>query len=140
VNEESIAEVQLIDLSNVCKEFYFIGKRIKQFTNHNGQRRQGCLETFHSFGKLLKFLVVFWQYMVIMDIVKEIVLPIKLNVKSERSNCRILKLFYWMSTSKSYSPSFHGIYKIVTFKHQIFFLLSFHLVKFFSPKSMEIRC
>jgi hypothetical protein len=42
----------------------------------------------------------------------------KLNVRNEGSDYRILKLSYWTSTLKTFNPSFHEIYKIITIKDQ----------------------
>jgi hypothetical protein len=44
----------------------------------------------------------------------------KLNVKNKGNNCRILKLSYWKLTSKTFNPSFFGIYNIIAFKDQSF--------------------
>jgi hypothetical protein len=49
-------------------------------------------------------------------------------MKTWRSSHRIFELPCWTSTSKNYNPSFHGIHKIITFKHQSFFLpMSLHM-------------
>jgi hypothetical protein len=50
-----------------------------------------------------------------------------------------LKLLCWRLTSKNYSSSFHGIYEIISFKYQRFFLEVFLTVNFFTPKLMKIR-
>jgi hypothetical protein len=42
----------------------------------------------------LKFLVVFGQYKVLLDIVVEAIFLQNLNVRNEVNNCRILKLPY----------------------------------------------
>jgi hypothetical protein len=55
------------------------------------------------------------------DIIEKSNFPKKLNAKIDRSNCKISKQPCWKSTSKNYSPSFHGIYKIVMFKDQRLF-------------------
>jgi hypothetical protein len=47
-----------------------------------------------------------------------------LNVKTKRSNCRILKLLCWTSTSKNYNPLFYGIYQIIMFRQFIFLVIS----------------
>jgi hypothetical protein len=65
--------------------------------------------------------VIFEQYQVVLDIVVETIFLQKLNVRNEGSNHRILKLPYWTSTLKNFSPSFHEIYKITTIKDQSFF-------------------
>jgi hypothetical protein len=96
-----------------------------------------CYSIYYTPLQRLKFLEVFRQNWVVLDIVGETIFPKKLNVKIKRSNCRTLKLFYWKPTSKSCSPSFNGIYKIGIFKHLIG---SLFLVKFFIPKFMKIRC
>jgi hypothetical protein len=56
-----------------------------------------------------------------LDIVVETIVHQKLNVINEGSNFRILKLAYWVLTSKKFSPSFHEIYEIITIKDQSFF-------------------
>jgi hypothetical protein len=54
---------------------------------------------------------------------------------------RILKLPYWTSISKSYNPSFHRIYVIITSKHHRFFgKRSFLTMKVFTPKFKKIKC
>jgi hypothetical protein len=65
--------------------------------------------------------VVFGQSKAVLDIVGKIFFTQKLNVINEVRNHRILKLPYFASTLKIYSPSFHEIYKIITIKDQRFF-------------------
>jgi hypothetical protein len=60
------------------------------------------------------------------------------SMRTWRSDHRISKLPCWTSISKTYSMSFHGIYKITTFKHQSFFGIIFTM-DFFAPKSLKIR-
>ena len=74
------------------------------------------------------------------NIVGETTFSRKLNIKNDVSNHRILKLPCWTSISKSYSPSFHGIYDIITIKNQSFLLGPFLIMKFFTPKLMKIEC
>jgi hypothetical protein len=52
------------------------------------------------------------------DIVGEIIFS---KSQSMRSNCKIFELSSWTLISKNYSLSFHGIHKIIKFKHQSFF-------------------
>jgi hypothetical protein len=54
-------------------------------------------------------------------------------------NYRIFEIPCWTSSSKIYSPSFHGIHKIVTFKHQSFFFLDMFYSERIPLKFMKIR-
>jgi hypothetical protein len=58
---------------------------------------------------------------VVLDIVGGPIFSKMLNIKTWGNNHSILKSLGWILTSKIYSPSFHGIYEITTFKHQSFF-------------------
>jgi hypothetical protein len=46
---------------------------------------------------------------------------LKIKCENKERNHKIWKLLCWTWTSKSYNSSFHGIYKIKTFKDQSFF-------------------
>ena len=103
--------------------------------------------TFNLFGnppfieKIFDLLMVFGQNYAVLDMVGETIFPKTLIVKTKESTLRILKIPYWTSTSKSYSPSLHEIYKIIAFKDQnAFFFVSVLIVKFFTPKFMKIKC
>ena len=82
----------------------------------------------------------FWQHYASLDMVGEVIFFQKLKVKTKRSNSRILKLFCCRSTLKCYSPSFHGVYKIITFNHQCcFFLGHFSQCSSLLQNSQKIR-